>query len=171
MGFVVSRPWPSQPIQAVERASQEAKRYLGGAESPWKVPRESKARLKPTLQCSSFMLLKKRMWFNVTPLVVFKGERIVIQSIISWDIVSLAQYIQATWVSRAVYGGLRKLSTDQECTSRFQRSSQVTNQDSTKKPLMCHEIPTRSCQSISANLFELNGTDYLVTTDRYSNLF
>ena len=68
MGFVVSRPWPSQPMQAVERASQEVKRYLGGAGSPWKVPRESKARLKPTLQCSNFMLLKKRMWFNVTPL-------------------------------------------------------------------------------------------------------
>ena len=68
MGLVVSRPWPSQLIQAVERASQEAKRFLRGAGSPWIVPRESKARLKPTLQCLSFMLLKKRMWFNVTPL-------------------------------------------------------------------------------------------------------
>ena len=68
MGLVVSRPWPSQLIQAVERASQEAKQFLRGAGSPWIVPRESKARLKPTLQCLSFMLLKKRMWFNVTPL-------------------------------------------------------------------------------------------------------
>ena len=68
MDLVVSRPWPSQLIQAVERAIQEAKRFFGGAGSPWKVPRESKARLKPMLQCSSFVLLKKRMWFNVTPL-------------------------------------------------------------------------------------------------------
>ena len=40
-----------------------------------------------------------------------------------------------------------------------------------KQPLICHEIPTRPWQSISADLFELNGTDYLVTTDCYSNFF
>ena len=68
MGLVVSRPWPSQLIQAVERASQEAKRFFRGTGSPWKVPRESKARLKPMLQFSSFMLLKKRMCLSVTPL-------------------------------------------------------------------------------------------------------
>ena len=38
-----------------------------------------------------------------------------------------------------------------------------------KEPLVSHEIPTRPWQSISADLFELNGADYLVTTDRYSN--
>ena len=40
-----------------------------------------------------------------------------------------------------------------------------------KEPLVSHEIPTRPWQSISADLFELNGADYLVTTDRYSNFF
>ena len=42
--------------------------FWGEQEASGIVPRESKARLKPTLQCLSFMLLKKRMWFNVTPL-------------------------------------------------------------------------------------------------------
>ena len=36
---------------------------------------------------------------------------------------------------------------------------------------MCYEIPSRPWQSISADLFELHGLDYLVTTDRYSNFF
>ena len=43
--------------------------------------------------------------------------------------------------------------------------------DQQKEPLKCHEIPTRPWQSISADLFELNGTQYLITTDRYSNFF
>jgi len=40
-----------------------------------------------------------------------------------------------------------------------------------KEPLKCHEIPARPWQSISADLFELNGTQYLITTDRYCNFF
>ena len=36
---------------------------------------------------------------------------------------------------------------------------------------MCQKIPTTPWQSISAVIFELNGTDYLVTFDRYSNFF
>ena len=40
-----------------------------------------------------------------------------------------------------------------------------------KEPFVCQKIPTRPWQSISAVLFELNGTDYVVTTDRYSNFF
>ena len=40
-----------------------------------------------------------------------------------------------------------------------------------KEPLVSYQIPTRQWQSISAHLFELNGTDILVTTDHYSNFF
>ena len=43
--------------------------------------------------------------------------------------------------------------------------------DQQKEPLVCYEIPSRPWQSISADLFELHGFDYLVTTDRYSNFF
>ena len=40
-----------------------------------------------------------------------------------------------------------------------------------KELFVCHEIPTRPWQSVSADLFEVIGTDYLVTTDRYSKFF
>ena len=40
-----------------------------------------------------------------------------------------------------------------------------------KDPLKCPEIPARPWQSISADLFEFNGTQYLITTERYSNDF
>ena len=36
---------------------------------------------------------------------------------------------------------------------------------------VCHETPTRLWQSISADLVELNGTNYLVTTVRHCNFF
>ena len=40
-----------------------------------------------------------------------------------------------------------------------------------KEPLKRHEIPDRPLQSISTDLFEFNGTQYLITTNRYSNFF
>ena len=40
-----------------------------------------------------------------------------------------------------------------------------------KDPLKCPEIPARPWLSISADLFEFNGTQFLITTDRYSNVF
>lgn len=40
-----------------------------------------------------------------------------------------------------------------------------------KEPLVCHKIPTRPWQNISSDLFKLNGIDYFVITDRYSNFF
>ena len=40
-----------------------------------------------------------------------------------------------------------------------------------KEPLKCHEILARPWQSISADLFEFNAAQYLITTDRYSNFF
>ena len=36
---------------------------------------------------------------------------------------------------------------------------------------MCHKIPTRPWQSISSELFKLNGIDYLLITDRYCSFF
>ena len=40
-----------------------------------------------------------------------------------------------------------------------------------KEPLKCHKIIERPWQSFSADLFEFSGTQYLITTDRYSNFF
>ena len=40
-----------------------------------------------------------------------------------------------------------------------------------KEPLVSYEIPTRPWQSISEDLFELDSTECLITTDFYSNFF
>ena len=37
--------------------------------------------------------------------------------------------------------------------------------------LVSYDIPTRPWQSISEDLFELDSTEYLITTDFYSNFF
>lgn len=78
MGLVVSRPWPSQLIQAVERASQEAKRFFwggggGGAGSvPGKYPEKVKYVLNlcfsvqvlcfPKKECDSMWRLSGWSW-------------------------------------------------------------------------------------------------------------
>ena len=77
MGLVVSRPWPSQLIQAVERASQEAKRFSfsrgGGLGSvPGKYPEKVKYVLNlcfsvqvlcfPKKECDSMWRLSGWSW-------------------------------------------------------------------------------------------------------------
>jgi len=37
--------------------------------------------------------------------------------------------------------------------------------------MICHEIPTRPWEKIAVDLFQLNGRDYMVTTDYYSSFF
>ena len=43
--------------------------------------------------------------------------------------------------------------------------------EQTKEPMICHEIPTRPWEKIAVDLFQLNGRDYMVTVDYYSNFF
>ena len=37
--------------------------------------------------------------------------------------------------------------------------------------MICHEVPTRPWEKIAVDLFQLNGRDYMVTTDYYSSFF
>ena len=37
--------------------------------------------------------------------------------------------------------------------------------------MISHPVPSRSWQVLAVDLFELQGQDYLVTTDYYSNFF
>ena len=37
--------------------------------------------------------------------------------------------------------------------------------------MICHEIPSRPWEKIAVDLFELNGTEYMVTVDYYSSFF
>lgn len=40
-----------------------------------------------------------------------------------------------------------------------------------KEPLICHELPTRLRQKIAVDLFDLNGTEFMVTVNYYSNFY
>ena len=40
-----------------------------------------------------------------------------------------------------------------------------------KETLTSHETPSRPCQFVAADLFELNGKSYLVTMDNFSDFF
>ena len=40
-----------------------------------------------------------------------------------------------------------------------------------KEPLICHELPTRPWEKMAVDLFDLNGTEFMITVDYYSSLF
>ena len=48
-------------------------------------------------------------------------------------------------------------------------NSQPTEQR--KEQLICHELPTRPWEKIAVDLFDLNGTEFMVTVDYYSSFF
>ena len=59
-------------------------------------------------------------------------------------------------------------------TTEFTSRCSICNsykREQRKEPLVSYEIPTRPWQSISKDLFELDSTEYLITTDFYSNFF
>ena len=45
------------------------------------------------------------------------------------------------------------------------------HQGQQREPMISHPVPSRSWQVLAVDLFELQGQDYLVTTDYYSNFF
>ena len=40
-----------------------------------------------------------------------------------------------------------------------------------REPLLCHEVPTRPWKKIAIDLFEIEGTDYVITVHCYSSFF
>ncbi|PFX34507.1 Uncharacterized protein K02A2.6 [Stylophora pistillata] len=107
--------------------------------------------------------------------IVFKGERIIVPS-------SLRQCILAKVHAShlGIQGCLRRAKEAfywpgiyKQITEFISRCSICNSYkpQQQKEPLKCHEIPARPWQSISADLFEFKGTQYLITTDRYSNFF
>lgn len=40
-----------------------------------------------------------------------------------------------------------------------------------KEPLICHELPTRPWEKMAVDLFDLSGTEFMITVDYYSSLF
>ena len=107
--------------------------------------------------------------------VVLKGERIVVPSSLRQCVMDKvhASHLGIKGCYRRAkeafyWPGIYKQITEFISRCSIYNSYKPEQQ---KEPLKCHEIPTRLWQSISADLFELNGTHYVITTDRYSNLF
>ena len=48
-------------------------------------------------------------------------------------------------------------------------NSQPAEQE--KEPMICHHLPSRPWEKIAMDLFDLNGTEFMVTVDYYSSFF
>ena len=106
---------------------------------------------------------------------MFKGERIVVPSSLRQ---CMMNRVHASHLG--IQGCLRRAKEAfywpgiyKQITEFISRCSICNSYrpEQQKEPLKCHEISARPWQSISADLFEFNGTQYLITTDRYSNFF
>ena len=106
---------------------------------------------------------------------MFKGERIVVPSSLRQCMMNRghASHLGIQGCLRRAKEAFYWPSIYKQITEFISRCSICNNYkpEQQKEPLKCHEIPARPWQSISADLFEFNGTRYLITTDRYSNFF
>lgn len=107
--------------------------------------------------------------------VVFKGERIVVPLTLRDCIIDKvhASHLGIQGCLRRARDAFFWPDMSKQITEFISKCSICNSYkpDQQKEPLVCYEIPSRPWQSISADLFELHGFDYLVTTDRYSNFF
>ena len=58
-----------------------------------------------------------------------------------------------------------------EYISACKISRELDTTSKAKETLMSHEVPSRPWEKIAADIFTLDGRDYLVTTDYYSNFW
>ena len=107
--------------------------------------------------------------------LVFKGERPVIPAIVKDDRLGKihASHIGIQGSLRRArevinWPGMNKGVEDyvSKCTVC---SSQPVQQG--KEPLISHELPNRLWEKIAVDLFDLNGTEFVVTVDYYSSFF
>ena len=107
--------------------------------------------------------------------LVFKGERPVIPAIVKDDRLGKihASHIGIQGSLRRArevinWPGMNKGVEDyvSKCTVC---SSQPVKQG--KEPLISHELPNRLWEKIAVDLFDLNGTEFVVTVDYYSSFF
>ena len=107
--------------------------------------------------------------------LVYKGERVVVPPS------ARQKVLQKLHLShRGIQGTIRRAreafywpGMNKDITDYISKCSTCNAYrcDQQKEPLISYEVPSRPWQSISADLFEFRGQNYLVTTDRYSNFF
>ena len=107
--------------------------------------------------------------------LVFKGERLVIPTSVREDMLSKihASHIGIQGCLRRArevlyWPGLNKDVEDYVAKCEVCNSQPV---EQGKEPMICHEIPRRPWEKIAVDLFELNGTEYMVAVDYYASFF
>ena len=107
--------------------------------------------------------------------LIFKGERLVIPTSAKQNIM---ERIHDSHVG--VQGCLRRAREvvywprmNKEIEEYIMKCSTCREHESqqAKEPLISHEVPDLPWSKIATDLFEVDGKDYLVTTDYYSNYF
>ena len=109
--------------------------------------------------------------------LVYKGERVVVPVGARQNVMSKL-HVHASHLSvQGCLGRTREAfywpGMNKDITEYIAKCSTCNTYkpDQQKEPLICHELPSRPWQSISVDLFDFRGQNYLVTTDRYSNFF
>ena len=107
--------------------------------------------------------------------LVFKGERLVVPECARKE---MKARIHASHIG--IQGCLRRarevlywpgMNRDTENCIAQCNVCNSQPREQTKEPMICHEIPTGPWEKIAADLFQLNGRDYMVTVDYYSSYF
>ena len=82
--------------------------------------------------------------------------------------IALQSFLGRTMIEILYWPGMNK-DLEQYISCCTTCNSQPTAQ--AREPLLCHESPTRPWEKISIDLFEIEGTDYVITVDYYSRFF
>ena len=107
--------------------------------------------------------------------LVFRGERLVIPRELRGEMTA-----ELHSGHTGVEGSLRRareavywpgMTEDVRRATQKCEVCQIYNQAQQKEPLMSHEVPNRPWSQIGADIFTLNGKNYLVTVDYYSNFW
>ena len=105
--------------------------------------------------------------------VIFKGERVVVPFGMGDEVVKKLHTshlgVQACLRRAREAFCWPKINSDIE---QFIAECSVCNTyrpQQQKDPMIAHPVPSRPWKSIASDLFEFEGRDYLITTDRYSN--
>ena len=111
----------------------------------------------------------------VTDGLIFRGERLVIPKGLRKDILT-DLHTGHTGIEGSLHRARETvywpgMTNDiRDFTQRWETCREYEHAQS-KEPLMSHEIPLRPWQKVGADLLTLNGKDYLITVDYYSNFW
>ena len=107
--------------------------------------------------------------------LVFKGERLVIPASMRDNMLAK---IHASHIG--IQGCLRRAREvvywprmDKDVAAYVTKCDVCNSQpaEQGKEPLICYELPPRPWEKIAVDLFDLNGTEFMVTVDYYSSFF